>query len=47
MGAFYVGSSVAGSAGGVFYSRGGWPTTVLFVLGLLAVALASAASIRR
>jgi YNFM family putative membrane transporter len=47
MGAFYIGSSVAGSAGGVFYSRGGWPATVMFVLGLLAVALASAASIRR
>jgi YNFM family putative membrane transporter len=47
MGAFYIGSSVAGSAGGVFYSRGGWPVTVMFVLGLIAVALASAVSIRR
>jgi YNFM family putative membrane transporter len=45
--AFYAGSSVAGSAGGVFYGRGGWPETVTFVLALLAVALASAASIRR
>ena len=45
--AFYIGSSVAGSAGGVFYGSGGWPMTVAFVLALLGVALASAASIRR
>jgi len=45
--AFYIGSSVAGSVGGVFYGVGGWPMTVVFVLALLAVALASAASIRR
>jgi len=45
--AFYIGSSVAGSVGGVFYGFGGWPATVAFVLGLLALALASAASIRR
>jgi MFS transporter, YNFM family, putative membrane transport protein len=45
--AFYVGSSLAGSAGGLFYGHGGWPLTVAFVLGLLAVAFASAASLRR
>jgi len=45
--AFYIGSSVAGSLGGVFYGRGGWPETVAFVLALLGVALASAVSIRR
>ena len=45
--AFYVGSSVAGSAGGVFYGGGGWPATVAFVLALLGVAMASAVSIRR
>jgi len=45
--AFYIGSSVAGSIGGVFYGFGRWPATVAFVLALLAVALASAASIRR
>jgi YNFM family putative membrane transporter len=45
--AFYVGSSVAGSAGGVWYSVGGWPATVAFVLTLLTVALASALSLRR
>ena len=43
---YYVGSSVAGTAGGVFYARGGWPETVAFVVVLLAVALASAASLR-
>jgi len=45
--AFYVGSSVAGSVGGLFYGQGGWPLTITFVLGLLAVALASAVSLRR
>jgi MFS transporter, YNFM family, putative membrane transport protein len=45
--AFYIGSSVAGSLGGVFYGHGGWPETVAFVLALLGVALASAVSIRR
>ena len=44
---YYIGSSVAGSAGGVFYSRGGWPLTVAFAVALLAVALASAVSLRR
>ena len=44
---YYVGSSVAGSAGGVFYSSGGWTSTVLFVTVLLAVGLASALTLRR
>jgi YNFM family putative membrane transporter len=44
---YYLGSSVAGSAGGVFWSRGGWPAVVLFALVLLAVALASALSLGR
>jgi len=44
---YYAGSSIAGSAGGVFYTQGGWPATVIFVLTLLAVALASALSLRR
>lgn len=44
---YYVGSSVAGSAGGVFYAHGGWPETMAFVVVLLAVALASAVSFRR
>jgi MFS transporter, YNFM family, putative membrane transport protein len=44
---YYIGSSVAGSAGGVFYGSGGWPETVAFVVALLAIALASGASLRR
>jgi YNFM family putative membrane transporter len=44
---YYIGSSVAGSFGGVFYTRGGWPEVVAFVVALLAVALASALSLRR
>ena len=44
---YYVGSSAAGSAGGVCYARGGWPLTAAFAAALLAVALASAASLRR
>lgn len=44
---YYVGSSVAGSAGGIFYARGGWPLTAAFAAALLAVALASAVSLRR
>ncbi|HWG00545.1 MAG TPA: MFS transporter [Trebonia sp.] len=44
---YYIGSSVAGSAGGVFYARGGWPSTVVFVLALFAVALASGVSLRK
>jgi MFS transporter, YNFM family, putative membrane transport protein len=42
---YYIGSSVAGSAGGVFWARGGWPAVVVFSLVLLAVALASALSL--
>jgi MFS transporter, YNFM family, putative membrane transport protein len=44
--AYYIGSSVAGSAGGVFYGRGGWPATVVFVVVLLAVGLGSAVTLR-
>jgi YNFM family putative membrane transporter len=44
---YYVGSSVAGSAGGIFYAHGGWPLTAAFAAALLAVALASAATLRR
>ena len=44
---YYVGSSAAGSAGGVFYSSGGWTSTVVFVTVLLAVGLASALTLRR
>jgi MFS transporter, YNFM family, putative membrane transport protein len=44
---YYIGSSVAGSAGGIFYSRGGWQLTAAFAAALLAVGLASAVSLRR
>jgi len=44
---YYIGSSVAGSAGGIFYAHGGWPLTAAFAAALLAVALVSAASLRR
>ena len=44
---YYIGSSIAGSAGGVFYARAAWPGTVAFVLALLALAFASALSLRR
>ena len=44
---YYIGSSVAGSAGGVFYARGGWPLVVAFAVALLTIALASALSLRR
>jgi MFS transporter, YNFM family, putative membrane transport protein len=43
---YYIGSSIAGSVGGVFYARAAWPGTVIFVLALLALALASAVSLR-
>jgi MFS transporter, YNFM family, putative membrane transport protein len=39
---YYIGSSVAGSAGGVFWARGGWPAVAAFAAVLLAVALVSA-----
>jgi MFS transporter, YNFM family, putative membrane transport protein len=40
--AYYLGSSVAGSAGGWFWSKGGWNGVVLFTLALLAISLAAA-----
>ncbi|HET9079296.1 MAG TPA: MFS transporter [Trebonia sp.] len=43
---YYIGSSVAGSAGGVFWVRGGWPAVAAFAAALLTVALASALSLR-
>jgi MFS transporter, YNFM family, putative membrane transport protein len=44
---YYIGSSVAGSVGGVFYAHGGWLPTAAFAAALLVVALASAVSLRR
>lgn len=39
---YYVGSSVAGSAGGYFWSADGWSAVVLFTLALLAVGMIAA-----
>ncbi|GBQ28830.1 MFS transporter [Gluconacetobacter azotocaptans] len=35
---YYLGSSVFGSLGGLFWTRGGWPSVILYAAGLLAVA---------
>lgn len=43
---YYLGSSVAGTTGGLAYARAGWPATVAFVGVLMLVALA-AVQIRR
>lgn len=43
--AYYIGSSVAGSIGGVFYGSGGWGSTVVFVMVLLLVGLACGGSL--
>lgn len=39
--AYYLGSSIAGSAGGWFWAAGGWPIVAAFTLGLLALAFAA------
>jgi YNFM family putative membrane transporter len=44
--AYYIGSSVAGSIGGVFYGSGGWNSTVIFVMVLLLAGFGCAASLR-
>jgi YNFM family putative membrane transporter len=44
--AYYIGSSLAGSAGGWFWSHGGWNAVVMFTLVLLALGLAAALRIR-
>jgi YNFM family putative membrane transporter len=36
---YYAGSSVAGTSGGLFWARLGWPGVVGFVVALLAIAL--------
>jgi predicted MFS family arabinose efflux permease len=37
---YYIGSSVAGSAGGVVWADGGWAAVALFAITLLVIALA-------
>ena len=44
--AYYLGSSLMGSAGGLFWARGGWPPVVAFNAALLAAALAIALRLR-
>jgi MFS transporter, YNFM family, putative membrane transport protein len=44
--AYYLGSSICGSAGGLAYSHGGWPATAAFTGALLLVGLACALSLR-
>jgi predicted MFS family arabinose efflux permease len=44
--AYYLGSSVGGTAGGVAYERGHWTGTALYVLVLLGVALLAAAGMK-
>ena len=44
--AYYLGSSVLGSAGGWFWEHGRWPALVVFSLVLLAGALAMALRLR-
>ena len=44
---YYVGSSVAGTAGGVFWHHYGWNGVGLFIAGLLAIAVAVALHLAR
>ncbi|WP_433328557.1 MFS transporter [Spirillospora sp. CA-294931] len=44
--AYYLGSSVGGTAGGLAYETGGWTGTAAYVLALLAIAVAIAPSRR-
>ncbi|MFD0854730.1 MFS transporter, partial [Actinomadura adrarensis] len=45
--AYYLGSSIGGTAGGVAFESGGWTGTGLYVLALLAVALVAALGMPR
>lgn len=45
--AYYVGSSVVGSAGGWFWAEGGWPAVVGFTSALFGLALVAALRLRR
>jgi predicted MFS family arabinose efflux permease len=44
---YYLGSSVAGSLGGHFWSADGWPAVVAFTAGMLLVSLVAALQARR
>jgi YNFM family putative membrane transporter len=45
--AYYLGSSLIGSAGGWFWSKGAWPAVALFTLALYGLALATALRVNR
>jgi YNFM family putative membrane transporter len=45
--AYYVGSSVGGTLGGVAYGAAGWPASVAFMVGLLALAVGAAVTLGR
>jgi YNFM family putative membrane transporter len=45
--AYYVGSSVGGTLGGVAYGAAGWPASVGFMVGLLALAVGAAVTLGR
>lgn len=47
LGAFYTGSSVVGTLGGVAYGLAGWPGTVAFMVALLVLAAGTAATLAR
>ena len=44
---YYIGSSVAGSMGGVFWERWGWIGVIGFLVGMIAVALGALAALPR
>jgi YNFM family putative membrane transporter len=44
--AYYLGSSICGSAGGLAYAHGGWDATAAFAAALLLIALGCALSLR-
>lgn len=44
---YYIGSSVAGSVGGLFWDVGRWPGVVAFIAALLVLALLAAGTVKR
>jgi len=44
---FYIGSSVAGSLGGVFWQRWGWPGLIGFLVGMIGVSFGMLAILER
>lgn len=44
---YYLGSSIVGSVGGLFWAHAGWPGVVAMIVVLLAIALAIASALRK